>query len=125
MKHIKEFADHLNEMDMNDPILVLSRAAKDKATKNAEDYKKRLAKRVYGKKRSELEHELDEINDEIKDLFIEKSETYKNQDSEAGQKGEDWSDDDANDYGKILNDIDGKLEALLKKRKELETKLAY
>lgn len=125
MKHIKEFADHLNEMDMNDPILVLSRAAKDKAARSKEDYKQRLAKRIYGKKREVLERELEDIGDEIKDLFSAKTEAYKNQDAEAGQKGEDWSDDDANEYGEILNDIDKKLEALLKKRKELETKLAY
>jgi folate-binding Fe-S cluster repair protein YgfZ len=119
------FHGRLTEAEMNDPVLVLARAAKDKAAKNSEEYKKRLAKRVYGKKREELENQLDEIYDELKDLYSQRSETFKDQDLEAGEKGDDWSDEDANRYGKILNDIDDQIEKLLKKRNEIEVKLSY
>ena len=127
--HIKLFEEYASslvlEMDMNDPILILARANKDKSKRDKEELAKRLAKRVYGRKREELEIKLEEINEEIADLFKLKSQTFEDQEAEDGGKSEDWNDDDANEYGTILNDIDEKLEKFLTQRKEIETKLAY
>jgi len=125
MKNVNDFSSFLNEMDINDPILINSRASRDKASRDKAELKKRLAKRVYGKKREEIENEIWEINLELKDLYREEREAFGEQDAEAGQKGQDWSDDDANRYGKIFNEIHDKIEELLVKREKLEAKLAW
>ena len=45
--------------------------------------------------------------------------------AEAGDKGDAWSDDDANRYGSRLNLVDDEIETLLQKRTLLELKLSY
>lgn len=115
----------LSEADYNDPILVKARAAKDSHKKDLEEYKKRMAKRVYGKEREKLEDELDVIYDDLRDLYRQRSETFREQDLEAGQKGEEWSDDDGNRYGAILNDIEEQIKKLKKKRDQIEHKLSF
>jgi FtsZ-binding cell division protein ZapB len=43
--------------------------------------------------------------------------------SEAGQKGKDWNDDDGNRYGKMMNELDEKIEAKELEIEKLEDKL--
>jgi hypothetical protein len=124
MKNLPTYEDFLNEA-INDPVLMAIRAAKDKRKKLDAEYKARMKKRVYGKKREALEDELIDISQELKDLYSEKRDTYNEMESEAGQKGDAWTDDDANRYGGELNKIDDQIEKLIKRRSDIEIKLAY
>ena len=118
--------ESVNEgIDLNDPILVALRASKEDRTKKAAAQKERMKKRVYGKQREKLEVDLWTISIDLKDAYAERRDIYNNMESEAGEKGDDWNDDDANRYGRLLNDVDSKIETLIKKRQEIETKLAY
>jgi len=120
------FESQVNEkMDVNDPILVAMRAAKEDRKKSAAAYAKTMKNRVYGKQREKLENDLSDITQDLKDLYSDKRSVLSDMDAEAGEKGNDWSDDDANRYGEELNKIDSKIEALLIKRQEIEIKLAY
>ena len=110
---------------MNDPILVAYRAAKEARKKSAADQAEMKKNRVYGKKREALENQLWDIAQDLKDAYVDRRTTYDDMEAEAGEKGNDWSDKDANRYGDMLNKIDSKIETLLQKRQELEIKLAY
>ena len=126
MKNLQTFEDFLNEaMNINDPVLMAMRATKMYHEKSLAAKKERMKKRVYGKQREKLEDELWEISQELKDLYFNKRQVFANMDAEAGQKGDNWTDDDANEYGKELNDIDSQIEKHLARRQEIEIKLAY
>lgn len=111
--------------DLNDPVLVALRASKEDRKKAVIAQKERMKKRVYGKQREKLEDDLWEISQDLKDAYAERRNIYNDMDAEAGEKGTDWSDDDANRYGSRLNLVDAEIESLVKKRQEIETKLAY
>jgi predicted RND superfamily exporter protein len=140
MKHIKLFeqfirnkSQELDEayeeiqegMDPNDPVLVAIRASKEDRKKKVTAQKERMKKRVYGKQREKLEVDLWTISIDLKDAYAERRNIYNDMESEAGEKGDEWSDDDANRYGSRLNLVDDEIESLLKKRQEIEIKLAY
>ena len=126
MKHLHTFEGFLNEgLGMNDPILVAMRAAKMDRAKSVAKQKEAMKKRVYGKQREKLEDELWDISQDLKGLYSDKRNVFNDMESEAGEKGDEWSDTDANRYGSELNDIDAKIEKLLTRRQELEIKLAY
>ena len=126
MKHIQTFDGFLNEaMDINDPVLVAIRAAKIDREKSAARQKERMKKRVYGKQREKLEDELWQISQDLKDAYADRRNIYNDMDAEAGEKGDEWSDADANRYGTELNKVDAEIEGLIKKRQEIEIKLAY
>ena len=116
----KAFEGKLNEMDMNDPILVAVRARKtmlDKA-KSAPKYKKISTKRYY----QLLDREIDIIN-QMKDASREFEQLDSDMNQEAGQKGDDWSDADANRYGGDLNKLQTKIEKLTAKKKKVQTSI--
>lgn len=123
IKTYEEFS--LNEMSSNDPILVALRAAKMVREKNKKEEAERRKKRVYGKKREDLEYDLSSIADDLKGLYQDKRGIYQDMEDEAGKKGDEWTDDDANHYGKRLNDIDDEIEKLITRRNQIEIKLAY
>ena len=126
MKHIQTFDGFLNEaMDINDPVLVAIRAAKIDREKSAAKQKERMKKRVYGKQREKLEDELWQISQDLKDAYADRRNIYNDMDAEAGEKGDEWTDADANRYGAQLNKVDAEIEGLIKKRQEIEIKLAY
>jgi hypothetical protein len=148
MKHIKTFENFLNEgkelelgilrhginarfegifegLNNNDPVLIAMRAAREDRKKTLAVHKENLKKRVYGKQREKLEDELWQISQDLRDAYTERKDTYAEMDAEAGEKGNDWSDKDANRYGDMLNKIDSEIEKLLQKRQEIEIKLAY
>ena len=116
---------NVNEADMNDPILVSLRAAKIEREKNKKAWEERMKKRVYGKDKEKLESELETVNDDLQDAYGERADIFDEQEAEAGEKGDDWSDADANKYGDRLNKIDAKIEKLIKRRNEIETRLLY
>lgn len=126
MNQLPTFEDFLNEgMDLNDPVLVAVRAAREDRKKAVAAQKERMKKRVYGKQREKLEDELWKISQDLKDAYAERRNIYDDMDAEAGQKGTDWSDDDANRYGSRLNLVDDEIESLIKRRQAIEIKLAY
>jgi len=102
----------LNEMDINDPVLIAVRARATMIKKNKDEWKgfKKLSLDQYWKKleyRSFLETQMKDAAKELEQLDSE-----MNQD--AGQKGEDWTDADANSYGGDLDKLQTKIEKLAK-----------
>ena len=106
----------LNEMDINDPILVAVRARKtmlDKA-KSAPKYKKVSMNQYY----KLMDREIDLIN-QMKAASREFEQLDSDMNQEAGQKGDDWSDADANRYGGDLDKLQTKVETLNAKRQKV------
>jgi hypothetical protein len=126
MSNISTFDEFINlSENLNDPVLIALRAAKEQRKTDLKFAKELMKKRVYGKKREALEDRLDEIYRELRDLRLEKTELYREMEAEAGEKGSSWSDADGNRYGQEINAIDDKIAALIAKRSEIETKLAF
>jgi len=99
--------------DMNDPILIAVRARKtmlDKA-KSAPKVKKISMNQYY----KLMDKEIDLIN-QMKDAAKELAQLDSDMNQEAGQKGADWSDADANRYGGGLNKLQTKIEKLAKQK---------
>lgn len=71
-----------------------------------------MKKRIYGKEREKVENDLEDINDQLSDAYGERADIFQEQDIEAGEKGENWSDEDANRYGTELNKIEDKIATL-------------
>jgi prefoldin subunit 5 len=132
LKTFEEFISDSNNMinermDMNDPILIALRASKIAREKSMAEEKKRMAKRVYGKKREQLEDTLLDISQDLNDLYSERRSVLTDMEAEAGELGiEDFEAQGLhNNYGNELNRIDSEIESLIKKRREIEIKLAY
>mgnify|MGYP003624293538 CR=1 FL=1 len=108
----------LNEMDMNDPILIAVRARKtmlDKA-KSAPKYKKISVKQYY----KLMDKEIDLI-EQMKDAAKAYEQLDSDMNAEAGQKGADWSDADANRYGGDLDKLQTKVEKLAAKKRKVKS----
>jgi len=107
----------LNEMEMNDPILIAVRARKQMLakTKAAPKLKKISTKQYY----KLMDKEIDLIN-QMKDATKEYEQLDSDMNSEAGQKGADWSDADANRYGGDLNKLQTKVEKLAGQKKKVK-----
>jgi hypothetical protein len=135
MENLKTFEEFISEsnnminerMDMNDPILIALRASKIAREKSMAEEKKRMAKRVYGKKREQLEDTLLDISQDLNDLYSERRSVLTDMEAEAGELGiEDFEAQGLhNEYGGQLNRIDSEIENIIKKRREIEIKLAY
>jgi len=100
----------LNEMDINDPILVAIRARKTMLAKNAK-IKIPTEKQYY----KLMDAEIDIIN-QIKDARRELEQLDSDMNQDAGQKGDEWTDDDANRYGGDLDKLQTKVEKLVKRK---------
>jgi hypothetical protein len=124
LKEIWNVSASMNE-NINDPILMAIRASKDDRKKAVAAQKERMKKRIYGKKREALEDQLWDISRDLKDAYAERRNIYDDMEAEAGEKGNDWSDDDANRYGSRLNLVDDEIETLLQRRQTIELKLSY
>jgi len=68
--------------------------------------------------------EIADVKQELGDINRERKEVYNDMEVEAGQKGDDWTDEDGNRYGSMLNDLDEKEVELRKKLEDLQTKLS-
>jgi len=107
----------LNEMEMNDPILIAVRARKtmlDKA-KSAPKLQKISTKQYY----KLMDKEIDIIN-QMKDAAKEFDQMNSDMLQDAGQKGEAWSDKDANKWGGGLDRLQTKVEKLAAKKKKVK-----
>lgn len=123
---MKNFEEFLNEkLDRNDPILMAMRAQKD-AMVNSRDRAKIVNSPKLTKKQLEaIENELMEIAEDLKDLYSNRSNLMIDMEEEAGQMGMDEFEKAGkhNEYGSELEKIDDKIEKLVLRRQELETKL--
>ena len=76
------------------------------------------------RKMTDKQYDLDYLYDELKEVENELNETFMDQEHEAGQKGEEWSDEDGNRYGAILNKLEKRKMGINKlitiKKKELD-----
>lgn len=127
---ITRFENFLNEnineaRDLNDPVLLAIRASKEARKKSLAVQKENMKKRVHGKQREKLEDNLWRISQDLKDAYVERRNIFADMESEAGEKREKWTDDDANRYGSMLNKVDDEIEKLISKRQAIEIKLAY
>jgi len=127
---ITRFENFLNEnineaRDLNDPVLLAIRASKEARKKSLAVQKENMKKRVHGKQREKMEDNLWRISQDLKDAYVERRNIFADMESEAGEKREKWTDDDANRYGAMLNKVDDEIEKLISKRQAIEIKLAY
>jgi hypothetical protein len=150
MTRVSTFSQFIGE-DINDPVLMKLRAAKqvDAEQKKIELERKKL--RVYGARREMMEQELDDILQEIRDLKLQKKELYREMEMDAGQHDEPyapgqqdkieklvalgladqsdlrntWTDDDANQYGDQLNTIEDEIAKLTQRSQSIRIRLAY
>ena len=107
----------LKEMDINDPILVSIRARQTmlKKMKSAPKVKKISIKQYL--KLMDVESD---IIDQMKDATKEYEQLDSDMNAEAGQKGADWSDADANRYGGDLNKLQTKIEKLARQKHKVK-----
>lgn len=71
----------------------------------------------------ELEDHIRDLETELKDLKRELKSLFEEQDLEAGEKGEDWTDADANRYGAQMNEVEKKIESKQEEIKKAEAQL--
>ena len=109
--------DKLNEMDINDPVLVAMRAWKTQLKK---DKSKPPTKKISMNKYYKLMDKESDLIDQMKDASKELARMFSDMNAEAGQKGEDWSDADANRYGGDLDKLQTKYEKLAKQKAKVK-----
>jgi hypothetical protein len=123
---IVESLDEANTgRDLNDPVLVTLRASIEDRKRSIASQKERMKNRVYGKQREKLEDQLLDIQEDLKNAYIERRNIFADMDADAGEKGEAWSDNDANEYGSKLNLVDDRIKSLITKRQQIEIKLTF
>ena len=116
------FNESINEaIDINDPVLVAMRAfrtsylKKGKATPKV----KKISTTQYYKL---MDREID-IIDQMKDASKEFEQLVSDMNNEAGQKGAEWTDADANRYGGDLDKIQTKIEKLTLQKKKVQDQI--
>lgn len=117
--NVKNEAAVTEASDINDPVLMAFRAAK-------EDRKKKLAipkpkrRPLYGKDREKAEGQLWDISLDLKDLYDERGQMLIDMEEEAEAEGGPIADR----YGNELNKIETQIQKLIAKRNQLEIRLA-
>jgi hypothetical protein len=111
--------ESLNETNMNDPILVAIRAARQK--REVEMLKpKNKRKPLYGKRREMAENDLWAISQDLKELYADRGQMLTDMEQEAEAEGGPIADK----YGSELNKIENDIQKLITKRNKLEMMLA-
>jgi len=107
----------INELDLNDPVLVAFRAAREDRKKKMAEPKRRP---LYGKQRMAAEDRLWDISQDLKDLYADRGQLLIDMEQEAEAEGGPIADR----YGAELNKIEDQIQNLIAKRQALELKLA-
>ncbi len=107
----------LNEMDINDPVLIAMRAFKTQLKK---DKSKPPTKKISMNKYYKLMDMESDLIDQMKDAAKELKQLDSDMNAEAGQKGDGWSDADANRYGGDLDKLQTKYEKLAKQKAKVK-----
>ena len=116
-------------VDMNDPFLVAVRVMRQRAKEMKEldalakkAPKKRAPKISFDKYLALLDSQSN-IQEDIEDVARELKQTYSDMEQEAGQKGDKWTDKDANRYGGILNKLESKYAKLKAKKSKIDARV--
>tara|TARA_R110000851_G_scaffold94758_14_gene205811 strand:+ start:312 stop:716 length:405 start_codon:yes stop_codon:yes gene_type:complete len=114
----KQLENNLDEaLSINDPVLVAMRAWKTQLKKSKAAPKvKKISTAQYYKL---MDKEIDLIN-QIKDATKEFEQLDSDMNQEAGQKGSEWTDADANRYGGNLDKLQTKIEKLAKAKAKVK-----
>ena len=116
--HSFVFESKLNEMEINDPILVAIRARKTMLAKEKSAPKvKKISTKQYYKL---MDAEIDLIT-QMKDATKEFDQMNSDMLHDAGQKGDNWSDADANKWGGGLDKLQTKVEKLAAKKRKVKS----
>jgi hypothetical protein len=105
--------------DMNDPVLMAFRAARDERKKKLAIPKPKR-RPLYGKDREKAEDQLWDISLDLKDLYDERGQMLIDMEQEAEVEGGPIADR----YGNELNKIETQIQKLIAKRNQLEIRLA-
>ena len=104
-------------LDINDPVLMAIRHWKREIKKSKPvTTRKKISTKQYYKL---MDKEID-IIDQMKDATKEFEQLDSDMNQEAGQKGDSWSDDDANRYGGELDRLQTKIEKLAKQKAKVK-----
>ena len=116
--------DKLNEMDINDPVLVAMRAFRTSYLKKVKkgDAAPKVKKISMNKYYKLMDKESDLI-DQMKDASKELAGMFSDMNQEAGQKGAEWTDADANRYGGDLDKLQSKYEKLAKEKAKVKDQI--
>jgi len=103
--------------DLNDPVIMAIRRMKSEMEKRKSlpKIKKTTIKQYFAL----MDKEIDLI-DQMKDATIEFEQLDSDMNADAGQKGEDWTDADANRYGGELDKLQTKIEKLAKQKAKVK-----
>jgi hypothetical protein len=107
-------------MDINDPVLMAIRARRTMLDKEKAAPKvKKISMGQYFK----LMDKESDLMDQLKDASKEFEQLDSDMNQEAGQKGDSWSDADANRYGGDLEKLQTKIEKLALQKKNVQDQL--
>ena len=116
-------------VDMNDPFLVAVRVMRQRAKEMkeldalAKKAPKKRAPKISFDKYLDLLDSQRNIQEDIEDATRELKQTYSDMEQEAGQKGDKWTDKDANRYGGILNKLESKYAKLKAKKLKIDARV--
>ena len=94
-------------------------------TFNKERAKSNKPRGVRGNKREQMEGNVEELEYELKGYKQDLKQLNFDMELDAGEKGNNWTDADANRYGGIMNDLEEKIKSLEKQIEKIEEKLSY
>jgi hypothetical protein len=124
-----QFESKLNEMDMNDPFMIQVRVMRHAARERKalmqylKDNPKPKVRKISFDKYLDLLDTQSGLLDDLKDLTKQLQQADSDMNNEAGQKGDKWTDDDANRYGDILMDLEEEYEKVKAKLTKVEVKI--
>ena len=94
-------------------------------TFNKERAKSNKPRGVRGNKREQMQGDVAELEYDLKGYKQDLRQLNFDMELEAGEKGDKWTDADANRYGREMNELEEKIETLKKQIAEKEQKLSY
>ena len=116
-------------MDMNDPFMIQVRVMRHAARERKaymqylKDNTKPKVRKISFDKYLDLLDTQSGYMDDLKDLTKQLQQADSDMNNEAGQKGDKWTDDDANRYGGILMDLEGEYEKVKKKLNKVQVQI--
>jgi hypothetical protein len=132
---IKGFNESVTEgelteaMDINDPFMIQVRVMRHAARERKaymqylKDNPKPKVRKISFDKYLDLLDTQSGYMDDLKDLTKQLQQADSDMNNEAGQKGDKWTDDDANRYGGILMDLEGEYEKVKKKLNKVQVQI--
>jgi predicted ABC-type ATPase len=94
-------------------------------TFNKERAKSNKPRGIRGERREEMEYQLEDLKNDLRYAKQDLRDVKRDMEEEAGEKGDNWTDADANRYGEQMNFIEEKIESLEKQIAEKEERLSY